>query len=203
MKVNFVESFENYLLTEKCVAANTFDAYRRDIVQLSAFIKSKKVLLKNITKKDVTYFIHSLKKRKLSARSMSRKVSTLKLFFGFLNKKFGWQDFSEGLSFPKIDKRLPRHLVEGDVKKLLEACNKDKSKIGFRNKMMIHLLYATGMRVSELVNLKVSDLHFDTSFIQVNGKGGKMRMIPLPEYSIRLLNFYLKEVRISFFLKSN
>jgi integrase/recombinase XerD len=184
--------FEAYLLTEQRVATNTFLSYKRDVTQFLAFLEKLPIDINNVTGDELRKFVHFLYGLKLSARSIARKISTVKSFFAYLNDHFGIINSAKELIIPKIEKRLPTYLTQDEVSLLLSYSEKDRSDLGVRNSMMIYLLYSSGMRVSELVNIKISDIHFDTGFISIDGKGGKQRMIPLPQSMMSLLHQYLQ-----------
>jgi integrase/recombinase XerD len=198
MRVNGVgearAQFHAYLVTEKRVATNTFLAYQQDIDGLNDFLVQEKIPFEKITKRHLTTYIKKLKEQGLSARSLSRKISTFKLFFRFVATTFAYPNAAQGLVFPKLEKTLPRYLTEQEIEKLLAAANRDSSNKGIRNKVMLYVLYATGMRVSELVNITVEQILFDEGFIRIHGKGGKERMVPLPKNIIELLRYYLTTV---------
>lgn len=196
-----VDRFNAYLLTEKRVANNTFSAYKHDIEQCVTFLRSQNVPSDNIVVKDIKAFLHYLKKINCSARTMSRKISSLKVFFNYLHKQYGFANVAEDLAFPKLEKRLPQYLSEEEVEKLFEVASRDTTPNGLRNKIMLYLLYVSGMRISELTHLQLSDIHFDTGLIYVQGKGGKGRMIPIPEQMMRILKEYIKTVHQSFVAK--
>ena len=194
--------FEAYLLTERRVSQNTFAAYKKDIEQYVNFIQDHKITLKKATLVDLKKFLSHLKKLKLSARSMARKISTLKIFYSWAHQYHKWTNHADELIFPKLEKRLPSYLSEQEIEQLLEAAEQDTSAIGTRNKMMLYLLYVSGMRISELVHLKITDIHFDTGFIAVHGKGGKDRMIPIPMPMLELLKKYIEQGHKSFLKKT-
>jgi len=187
--------FEAYLLTEKRVAQNTFDAYKRDLNQFASFLKRENITLAKITEHDLKTFLRHLHALKLSACSVSRKISTLKSFFVWVDQKFGYGNVAESLQFPKIEKKLPRYLTQEEIKQLFAVAEQDTSATGQRNKMMLYLMYVSGMRVTELTTLHVSAIHFDTGFIDVQGKGGKQRMIPIPQPMLTLLRDYIETVQ--------
>lgn len=194
--------FETYLLTEKRVAQNTFSAYKRDLEQFVAFTSRKKVSATDISAEHLKLFLQHLKRLKMSSRSMARKIATLKSFFTYLHYYGGWQhNFAHDLKTPKLDKKLPHFLSEEEVEKLFDITSKDTTIQGKRNQVMLYLLYVSGMRISELCNLLISDLHFDTGFIHVSGKGGKGRMIPLPHVMIDMLRNYTDTIYKNLSLK--
>lgn len=185
--------FEAYLLTEKRVSQNTFFSYQMDLRQFIDFLEKNNISFDKITGDELKTFIHYLYGLKLSARSIARKISTLKAFFGYLSSHFDIKNNAKELHIPKIEKRLPTYLTQDEISKLLTYSEQDRSPLGVRNSIMLYLLYSSGMRVSELINIKISDIHFDTRFIAVEGKGGKQRMIPLPEVIMNLLHDYLQK----------
>lgn len=193
-----VQKFCGYLLTEKRVSANTFDAYKRDIQQFSDWLEKKKMRLEQITLPELKEYLQWLKKEDLKARSMSRKISSLKALYNYLNKHLGFENIARELAFPKLEKRLPSYLTEEEVQQLLEAADKETTSNGYRNKIMLYLLYVSGMRISELINLKRSDVHFDTGFIAVAGKGGRGRMVPIPAHIMTMLKKYLETAHKDF-----
>lgn len=183
--------FETYLLTEKRVSHNTFGAYKRDLEQFIAFTNRKKVTVKDLDSVHLKAFLHHLKKLRMSSRSMARKISTLKSFFTYLHHYAGWKNnLSNELITPKIEKRLPHFFTELEIEQLFKIAETDKTLAGKRNRVMLYLLYVSGMRISELCNLRMSDVHFDTGFIHVSGKGGKSRMVPLPQMMLDMLHDY-------------
>ena len=186
--------FTTYLLTEKRAPHNTFSAYKRDITQLLTYIKDQDT---SITTCDVAHlknYIGELRRGGISAKSVARKISSMKLFFAFCSKRLGVVNKAEGLVFPKLDKTFPVFLTNKEIEKLLEVTQEDTTPKGIRNSTMIYLMYASGMRVSELINITIDTIHFDTGFITFMGKGGKERSVPLPQTVLELLRFFLDEV---------
>ena len=191
---NYITKFESYLLTEKRVAKNTFDAYRRDLEQFFTFLTSEKLLIKKVALKDLKLFLTYLHKEGVGARSAARKISTLKAFYLYLSEHYNIKNIAIELTTPRIDKKLPQYLKEKEVENLLAAAKGDDSDTGVRNCTMLYLLYVTGMRISELINLTVSSIDFSSGFVTVPGKGGKERMVPLPHHISELLKSYLKTI---------
>jgi len=184
--------FEAYLLTEQRVATNTFFSYKRDINQFVGFLEKNAITLENITGVELKQYVHHLYGLRLSARSIARKISTLKKFFTYLSSHFDIKNNATELHIPKIEKRLPTYLTQEEVTCVLAHSDKDRSPLGVRNSIMIYILYGSGMRVSELVNIKIADIHFDTRFISIEGKGGRQRMIPIPQSVMTLVSNYLQ-----------
>lgn len=189
-----VHIFKTYLLTQKRAAAHTVQAYITDLGQLVAF--QQKVRNEDVIPgvADIKNYLADLKSRGISARSMARKISALKVFFTYINLNHGCDNPTESLHLPKLEKRLPSYLSEQEVERLLQAAQTDQTAQGQRNKIMLYLLYVTGMRISELVQVKISDIQFDDAFIKIHGKGGKERMVPLPSSMMELLKTYIEHV---------
>jgi len=191
---SLLTKFETYLLTERRVAQNTLYAYRQDIVQFNNFLAQENRPLQEVTRADIKGFLKELRALAIGPRSVSRKISSLKLFFGFLEDRFGIKNKVTDIISPKFKRALPTFLSQEETDQLLSIADLDTSPLGIRNKTMLYLLYVTGMRISELVTLELSSLHFDTGFIMVKGKGGKERMIPAPQSMMAMLRYYIQEL---------
>lgn len=193
--------FESYLLTERRVARNTFHAYRRDLKQLESFLQTHNIDIQQIKVKDIKLFLSSLKSAELTARSMARKISAMKVFFTYAHERMGIKNCGEHLTVPKIKKGLPHFLSESEIEALLHVTELDTSATGIRNKIIMYLLYVSGMRISELVHMRVSDIQFDTGFLKITGKGEKERLIPVPEAMRQMLREYLETAHRDFMTK--
>jgi integrase/recombinase XerD len=192
---DFVTRFEAYLLAEKRVSRNTFSAYAQDINQFIEYLHDKKLTLKDLTQKRMRLYLGHLKnKLTMSASTMTRKISSLKVFFTFLNRNFDMHNFGSDLVFPRMEKRLPKFLSEDEIEKLIETARKDMSNLGRRNNIILSLLYVTGMRISELVSITISSIQFDEALIAVAGKGGKGRLVPVPKKVLGELDDYIETV---------
>ena len=192
---DLVIRFEAYLLAEKRVSRNTFSAYILDVNQFVNYLHSKDCSLQNLNKKRMRLYIGYLKnKLSMSSSSMTRKISTLKVFFVFLSRNFDIKNFGADLVFPKLDKRLPKFLSEDEIEKLIETSRADMSDLGRRNNIILSLLYVTGMRISELVSLTISSIQFDEALIAVSGKGGKGRLVPIPKKVLKELDKYIQDI---------
>ena len=188
-----LRSFFNFLIIEKGLSKNTVKAYETDIKGFIKWInKNNKQSLLNIKESSVNRYISYLFSLKLKSSSVNRKISSLKSFYLFLQKKklIRYSPFSEVIS-PKQEKYLPASMSESEVEKLLNSPDASK-EIEQRDKAMIEMLYATGMRISELVNLKITDIDMNRSVIKVMGKGSKERLIPFGESASEALFNYLK-----------
>ena len=189
---DYITKFESYLLTEKRVAKNTFDAYRRDLEQFGRYLKEQTLELETVTASHLKDFLKYLHTQGIGARSAARKISCLKSFYAYLCEHFNFNDHAHDLTLPRIEKPLPQFLKEEEIKLLFETAKKDESTAGIRNTIMLQLLYVTGLRISELVHLTVSSIDFSSGFLMVSGKGGKDRMVPLPQHMLELLSCYLE-----------
>lgn len=198
--MSIITKFEAYLLTERRVAKNTFSAYKQDLAQFVSFLAQHKITIEQATVDDVKRYLSYLKTNAIGARSMARKISALKLFFAYAHEHAGFVDITHDMQGPKLEKKLPSFLSEQEIAQLLQVADADTSEQGVRNKVMLYLLYVSGMRISELTNLRVSDIHADTGFIMIRGKGGKERMVPVPQDMIELLHNYMQTIRGSDYL---
>lgn len=189
-----IGSFLDYLFIEKGLSQNTVLSYKNDIHSFSLWsLKELGIPLKKINKIDIDQFISHLFKEGLKSSSVNRKISTLKAFYLFLLKKKEIEASPmEDIVMPKQEKYLPVSMSEIEVEKLLNSPDVNIS-IERRDKAMIEMLYATGMRVSELVNLKLINVDIQRSVIKVLGKGSKERLIPYGEVAGDFLNLYLKD----------
>ena len=188
-----LRSFFNFLIIEKGLSKNTVKAYETDIKGFIKWVnKNNKQSLLSIKESRVNQYISYLFSLKLKSSSVNRKISSLKSFYLFLLKKklIRYSPFSEVIS-PKQEKYLPASMSEREVEKLLNSPDASK-EIEQRDKAMIEMLYATGMRISELVNLKITDIDMNRSVIKVMGKGSKERLIPFGESASEALFNYLK-----------
>ena len=184
--------YQMYLKLEKRVSANTIEGYLRDIQKLINHSEKQPL---DYTQDDLTTFIHDFASSDYSVRSQARVISGLKSFFGYLQL----EDFREDnptslLETPKIGMKLPDVLSEKEIDKMTEVIDLSKPE-GERNRAIIETLYGCGLRVSELINLKISDLFFDDGFIRVIGKGNKQRLVPISDYTIKYINLYKETIR--------
>lgn len=196
MKI-YIDQFLTYLLTEKRVASNTFSAYKRDLLQLLGFIDKNNIATNAINAQTLKLFLQHLKAQELSAASMSRKISSLKLFFTYASQKDFLPNLGQELLFPKLDKKLPLCLSEAEIEQLLALASQDTSALGSRNKILLYMLYATGLRITELITLSIHAIDWNTGHLKVEGKGGKQRIIPLPAPMLELLKEYLDTVHVN------
>ena len=189
-----LRSFLDYLYIEKGLSQNTVKAYEVDLLAFISWITDHTNSdIKNIKEDSINKYISYLFETKLKSSSVNRKISSIKSFYLFLIKKsiVARSPISEVIS-PKQEKYLPSSMSEDEVDKLLNSPDSN-IKIEKRDKAMIEMLYATGMRISELVNLKITDVDMQRCVVKVLGKGSKERLIPFGEEAYEALNNYLSD----------
>jgi integrase/recombinase XerD len=191
----YIKDFVSFLKIEKGLAENSIFAYQNDVSKLLDFALSKKLTVTDLTYDHLKEFVAELYDLGLSARSQARIISGIKQFFGFLLLEDVLQDDpSELLEMPKIGRKLPEVLSIEEIDQLIAAVDLSKNE-GHRNRAIIETLYSCGLRVSELVNLRFSDLYFEEGFIRVIGKGNKERLVPVSpsvEKEIRIYNDHIR-----------
>lgn len=190
-----IDKFLDHLWLEDGLSRNTLSSYRFDLYNFSNWLnKTNSIFLENVTKSDIQQYL-SFKFPSSKARSISRSLSTLRRFYRFLyiEKKIT-TDPTLQIQKPKIPKSLPKSLSEDEVENLLEAPDLNID-IGIRDKAMIELLYACGLRVSELVNIQLTELNLDDGVIRVTGKGDKTRLVPMGEDAMDYIQKYLLSAR--------
>jgi len=202
---SFYLEYQYYLKNEMGVAKNTFESYKRDVGKYVEFLV-KNYHFSSPADVEITHirnFLNSLKRSKMSASSMARHLSSIKSFHKFLMKEGHIEnDVAKLMEAPKLDKRLPNFLSVDEVDKLLSSLEIN-TPLEIRNKAMVEVLYASGLRVSELVGLKISDLHLTMGFIQLIGKGSKERIVPIGDMATISLRKYIIESRPQLLKNSN
>ena len=188
-----LRSFLNYLLVDKGLSNNTVKAYEADISSFFQWLDNEDLKYKNLQEDHVNQYISFLFQRKMRSSSVNRKISSIKSFYIFLVKRnFLKNSPLNDLVTPKQEKYLPESMSEAEVDKLLNSPDVS-NKIENRDKAMIEMLYATGMRISELVNLKITDVDMKRCVVKVFGKGSKERLVPFGETALDSLRSYLNE----------
>jgi len=192
-----IKDFEIFLRFERNFSENTLDAYVRDIKKLKDYAVGD---LENIGPDIIDYenlqeYIFNLSKQKFSERSQARWISSIKAFFKFLLEDEYREDNPAALlEGPKLGLYLPDTLSLPDINRIIGAIEVD-SDLGKRNQCIVEVLYGCGLRVSELIDLKISNINFKENYIKVNGKGNKTRFVPLADYTAELLSTYIDGVR--------
>ncbi len=188
-------AYLDYARVEKGLASNSLTSYRRDLMEFVDTMSRAGKNLHKITRADIRVFLGALYRRGLSARSVARQVVSLRNFFRFLLKEGRVSnDPTADIAAPKLDHSLPKHLTAQEVDALLEQPD-PSVPAGLRDKAMLELLYATGMRVSELVNLHCGDFEGNLGIVRCRGKGGKERLIPVGKSALRAVDAYLRRGR--------
>ena len=186
-----LRSFLNYLLVDKGLSNNTVKAYEADISSFFQWLDNEDLKYKNLQEDHINQYISFLFQRKMRSSSVNRKISSIKSFYIFLVKRnFVKNSPLNDLVTPKQEKYLPESMSEAEVDKLLNSPDVT-NKIENRDKAMIEMLYATGMRISELVNLKITDVDMKRCVVKVFGKGSKERLVPFGETALDSLKSYL------------
>ena len=195
-----IEEFLRYLLIDRGYSNNTIESYKRDLDRFLEFNKNKDI--NNINNDDLKKYIKYLNTENLNEKSIARNISSLKSFYKFLSiQKYINNNPSDALYLPKVKKSLPNILTEEDIFKLLDI--KPIDNFSYRNKAMLELMYATGLRVSELINLKLQDIDLNQDIIRTFGKGSKERVIPIGDYAKEYLEKYIYEYRGSMLKKES
>jgi len=191
-----IDEFCDALWLEDGLARNTLEAYRRDLSQFATWLEAqhgKKLIEGNVA--DIQSYLGHLFRRKTRASSAARLLSSLKRFYRYCLRQGRIKaDPTLRIDSPKLPRGLPKSLTEEDVENLLAAPRADKA-LGLRDKAMLETLYASGLRVSELVALKLGQVSQDMGVVRVVGKGSKERLVPLGEEAIAWIRQYLKEAR--------
>ena len=188
-----LRSFLNYLLVDKGLSNNTVKAYEADISSFFQWLDTEDLKYDNLQEDHINQYISFLFQRKMRSSSVNRKISSIKSFYIFLVKRnFVKNSPLNDLVTPKQEKYLPESMSEAEVDKLLNSPDVS-NKIENRDKAMIEMLYATGMRISELVNLKITDVDMKRCVVKVFGKGSKERLVPFGETALDSLRSYLNE----------
>ena len=192
---NIIDNFCDSIWIEKGLSKNTIESYASDLNQLSKWLSSKDKTMKACTEIDINMFLaEKIKKGNLST-SINRSLSSIKSFFNWLTYNSIIKiNPSELIESPKIGRKLPINISEEDVEKILSAPDLS-SPYGIRDKAMLELLYATGLRISELINLKFNEIDFKRGIVKIAGKGGKERIVPVGETALSWLTDYIDNIR--------
>lgn len=194
-----IENFSNFLKFERNFSDNTLDAYIRDIKKFSLYAEKN---LENSKPKAITYedlqeYLILQSKQKISERTQARWISSIKSFFKYLlEEEIRDDNPATLLEGPKLGLYLPDTLSVEDVERITKNINLS-TDLGVRNQCMVEVLYGCGLRVSELIKLKISDINFKEGFLKVEGKGQKVRYVPLAKYTSHLIKNYIENVRIN------
>lgn len=188
---SYIKSYQSFLKIERGLSNNTIENYTFDVERLCEFLFQNQIEVSpvHISEETLQQFIYAVSKE-VNARSQSRIISGLKSFFNYLI----FEDYRNNnpltlIESPKTGRKLPDFLSLEDIDNLIAAINLESNE-GERNRAMLETLYACGLRVSELTDLKISDLYFEEGFIKVTGKGNKERFVPIEKHTIKIINLY-------------
>lgn len=188
-----IRKYQQYLRLEKALSPNTLDAYMTDLQKLLHFLEGENIEIPDVTPDDLQRFAAGLHDIGIHPRSQARILSGIKSFFHFLViADYQEADPSELLESPKIGFRLPEVLTVEEIDRIISTVDMEK-KEGQRNRAILETLYSCGLRVSELCNLKISDLYFEEEFIKVEGKGGKQRLVPISPRAIKEIKYWFAD----------
>lgn len=192
---NLTKEYNRFLQFERGLSAHTISAYLQDLSKWQTYCEQNALSLKETKRTDILSFLEWLHDFGISPQTQSRVISGLKSFYSFLQIEFEWQgNPTELIEAPKLKRSLPCILHIEEINALIGAIDLSSAE-GVRNKAILEILYGCGLRVSELTNLKLSNLFLDVEFIKVEGKGNKERLIPIGKEAIKHLTIYIKEVR--------
>ena len=194
-----IEEFLGYLSVERGLIKNTLISYQQDLARFFEYLKSRRIAsIERVTRQMISSFMMTEKDRGLAANSVSRELACLKSFFKFLVREHKVkEDVTSVIESPKLWKKLPSTLNLEEVVSILNAPNV-KDLMGMRDRATLELMYATGMRVSELINLKMDDVNMDVGFVKCLGKGSKERIVPFGKKAKESIARYLDKGRKNF-----
>lgn len=196
-----LSDYRSYLRIERSLSPNTVASYLRDISKLRSMYGDRRP--ENLDGNDLSSFLAAEVRQGISKRSQSRLVSSLKSFYGFLEMEGRLQrNPAETIDSPKLSRHIPTVLSVEEVDRIISSVDLSTPE-GHRNRAILEVLYSCGLRVSELVSLRISDLFFEDSFIRVIGKGNKQRLVPIGGPAISAVRLYLSQTRRSFASKKD
>jgi len=189
---NSIESFIDYLSIERGLSPNTLQAYRRDLCQFRDWLKKEFLQVDSAL---IGNYLATLREKGNKSRTLNRKLSVVRMFYKFLYTE-GKTDHNpvEGVSSPRLGRKIPSFLSEKEVEALLEASSVDE-QYGIRDRAILEVVYGAGLRISELINLNLTDLNLKGGWVKVLGKGSKERIVPLGREACRWVRIYLRKRR--------
>ncbi|MBP3038986.1 site-specific tyrosine recombinase XerD [Bacillaceae bacterium Marseille-Q3522] len=199
-----MKDFIHFLIVEKGLSSNTIVSYKRDLKSYLQYLQKVENIKQadDIRRLHIIHFLAHLKEQGKSTRTLARHIASIRAFHHFLlREQVVKQDPSAYVETPKLEKTLPKVLSFAEVEKLLDAPKKN-SHYGLRDQAMLELLYATGIRVSELISLKIGDVHLTMGFVRCIGKGNKERIIPIGKKATDATELYVKNGRAHFLAKN-
>jgi integrase/recombinase XerD len=200
---SYIKGFKAFLQLEKSLSRNSIKAYLQDIDKITQFLEINQLILppEKIELHHLQNFLKWLNEIGISARTQARIISGIKAFYKYMILENIIRDNpTELLDSPKLGRKLPDTLSVEEIDRLISAIDLSKPE-GHRNKAILETIYSSGLRVSELINLKISNLNFKDGFIKIVGKGNKERIVPIGSIAIKYINIYLKDIRVHVPLK--
>lgn len=200
----YLSNFKSYLQLEKSLSSNSVSAYVADVEKLIQYFDFSNLTVspENLSLRQLQDFISWIAQLEMSANSQARIISGIKAFYKYLLlEDIITEDPTQLLESPRLKRSLPDTLNPDEVRKIIDSVDLSKEN-GERNKAIIETLYSCGLRVSELINLKISNLYFKEEFIRIVGKGDKERLVPISKKAIKQLQIYLENIRIHLSIKS-
>lgn len=193
---SYVNEFINYLAVERGLAQNTLESYGRDLRQFNTFLQNSQLdFIRNSNRDTILSYLNSLQVKGRAVSTISRNLAAIKSFYQYLVREHHIEkDPAVNLESPKLEKKLPKILTITEVEELLKQPNSFQPT-GLRDKAMLELLYATGIRVSELISLNISDVNLDMGYIKCYGKGAKERIVPLGSIAAKCVQEYIGKGR--------
>ena len=201
---SYIKEYQNYLKLERGLSKNTIDNYTFDVEKLVLFLTQKEINISpiQITEEVIQQFIYEMASQ-VNPRSQSRLISGLKSFFNYLIFEDYRNDTPlELIEVPKTGRKLPDTLSTIEIDSLIQAIDLSTPE-GERNKAMLETVYSCGLRVSELISLKLSDLFFEEGFIKITGKGNKQRFVPVGKSTIKIVTSYVNQIRVHLSIQKN
>lgn len=190
-----LKDFLDYLTLERGLSENTAKAYRSDIEKFYKFLDGNGIELKSVKREQISDYLWAQREENKESSTVARNLIALKVFFKYLSREGYLQEEPTAvMESPRLWKKLPHTLSVDETRRLLESAQGEEPQI-LRDRAILELLYASGLRISELVNLKLNDLNFEVGFLKSRGKGGKERIVPLGSKAISYLKKYLSSAR--------
>ncbi|MEC7753960.1 site-specific tyrosine recombinase XerD [Roseivirga sp. UBA1976] len=199
----YIQEYENYLKLERSLSPNSVEAYVRDVSKFKQFLElnNSEKTAQQVTMVELQNFVEFINELGMSAYSQARIISGLKSFYKFLVYEGGLEtDPTELLESPKLGRKLPDTLSVEEIDQILAAIDHSTPE-GMRNRAMLETLYSSGLRVSELTGLRLSNVHFDVGFLRILGKGSKERLVPVGREALKYIRLYMEEVRVHLDIK--
>ena len=197
MEIGEIKEYQYYLQSVKMMSQNSILSYVNDVTNYLNFLISKYQVddMQDVSSEEIRGYLASLKKKKMSSASMSRNLCSVKSFHRFLyEEQYTKVNVSKEIAAPKMEKKLPVYLTYGEVERLINSIKEDE----YLERAIIELIYACGLRVSEVINIRLKDVQFEEKMIECIGKGNKQRYVPVNDVALKCIANYIKEIRNNF-----